>query len=197
MFVVSFGKITKKSQLISALSQKDSIIVFDEFDLLLDVLVNKNEKEKREYPKHKKTDLSKLLSVVEGDERKQVLEMIKDEHKKCEEDDNLDLSYLLQKLDGLEDSSGRLIIATTNHPENINPALLRPGRFDLKLCLGNCSKKMLSDILSSYFNEEIQTELIENIPEFKWSPLEVINACILYHKIENVVDHLERKCVCV
>jgi hypothetical protein len=41
------------------------------------------------------------------------------------------LSYLLNKLDGLESSEGTLILATSNEPEKLDPALLhRPSRFD-------------------------------------------------------------------
>ena len=43
----------------------------------------------------------------------------------------ISLSHFLNKLDGFEDLDGILILATTNHPEEIDPALTnRPSRFD-------------------------------------------------------------------
>ncbi|KAK9367909.1 P-loop containing nucleoside triphosphate hydrolase protein [Lipomyces kononenkoae] len=42
-------------------------------------------------------------------------------------------SFFLNELDGLESNHGILTVATTNHPENIDPAILnRPSRFDTK-----------------------------------------------------------------
>lgn len=41
------------------------------------------------------------------------------------------MGYLLNKLDGLDTEEGVIILATTNHPERLDPALLhRPSRFD-------------------------------------------------------------------
>ena len=50
--------------------------------------------------------------------------------------DRLDLSGVLNVLDGVVDSPGRLLIMTTNHPEKLDPALVRPGRCDLHIHLG-------------------------------------------------------------
>lgn len=46
------------------------------------------------------------------------------------------LSALLNVLDGLIAPDGLVVIATTNHPERLDPALIRPGRFDIRCHLG-------------------------------------------------------------
>jgi len=43
------------------------------------------------------------------------------------------LSEILNALDGVCSTDGRILIATTNHIEKLDAALLRPGRFDLKI----------------------------------------------------------------
>ncbi|XP_011493943.1 PREDICTED: peroxisome assembly factor 2 [Ceratosolen solmsi marchali] len=49
------------------------------------------------------------------------------------------VSQLLVELDGLEDVSRIFVIGATNRPDLIDPALLRPGRFDKMLYVGVCS----------------------------------------------------------
>ncbi len=43
------------------------------------------------------------------------------------------LNQLLAEMDGFDTSSGLLILAATNRPEVLDPALLRPGRFDRRI----------------------------------------------------------------
>lgn len=43
------------------------------------------------------------------------------------------LNQLLTEMDGFEDNNGVVILAATNRPENLDPALLRPGRFDRRV----------------------------------------------------------------
>ena len=44
--------------------------------------------------------------------------------------DRLDLAGLLNVLDGVVDCPNRILIMTTNHPEKLDAALIRPGRID-------------------------------------------------------------------
>ncbi len=46
------------------------------------------------------------------------------------------LSGLLNALDGVSSREGRVLFMTTNHPERLDPALIRPGRVDRKAELG-------------------------------------------------------------
>lgn len=43
------------------------------------------------------------------------------------------LNQLLAEMDGFDSSSGVVVIAATNHPEILDPAITRPGRFDRKI----------------------------------------------------------------
>jgi hypothetical protein len=51
-------------------------------------------------------------------------------------DDKLTLAGLLNAIDGVIDCPGRVMIFTSNHPEKLDEALIRPGRIDFKLELG-------------------------------------------------------------
>ena len=43
------------------------------------------------------------------------------------------LNQLLTEMDGFEENTGVMILAATNRPESLDPALLRPGRFDRRV----------------------------------------------------------------
>jgi cell division protease FtsH len=57
------------------------------------------------------------------------------------------LNQLLTEMDGFEDNSGVIILAATNRPESLDPALLRPGRFDRRVPVELPDLKGREDIL--------------------------------------------------
>ncbi len=54
-------------------------------------------------------------------------------------DTGVTLSGLLNALDGVSSREGRVLFLTTNHPERLDPALVRPGRVDRKIELGHAT----------------------------------------------------------
>jgi SpoVK/Ycf46/Vps4 family AAA+-type ATPase len=80
--------------------------------------------------------------------------------------DQLSLSGLLNVLDGVVDTPGRIVIMTTNHPEMLDPALIRPGRVDKKLLLGYMTSTDIICMLELYFQtvlDEWQVARVEEI----------------------------------
>ena len=57
------------------------------------------------------------------------------------------LNQLLTEMDGFESNNGVVILAATNRPENLDPALLRPGRFDRRVPVELPDQKGREDIL--------------------------------------------------
>uniref|UniRef100_A0A0E0LF44 AAA+ ATPase domain-containing protein n=1 Tax=Oryza punctata TaxID=4537 RepID=A0A0E0LF44_ORYPU len=66
--------------------------------------------------------------------------------------ESISLSGVLNFVDGLWSScvGERLMVFTTNHPERLDPALLRPGRMDRKIKLGYCSPAALRVLAKNY-----------------------------------------------
>ncbi len=56
--------------------------------------------------------------------------------------DKIELTFdaVLQVLDGVERADGLLVFVTTNHPETLDPAILRPGRVDRRIELGGLGR---------------------------------------------------------
>jgi chaperone BCS1 len=110
--------------------------------------------------------------------------------------DQLDLAYLLTKLDGLESNEGRIIIATTNHPERIDPALLRPGRLGLKVCLSYATREVARDILCMVFQITTEKERasvlkqLTTMDEGSWTPAEILQEAIMRNAMVSMVDFL-------
>ena len=63
------------------------------------------------------------------------------------------LTGLLNVLDGVVDSPNRIVIMTTNHPERLDPALIRPGRINKKLLLGYLQLPAAREMVRHYFGE--------------------------------------------
>jgi len=66
----------------------------------------------------------------------------------------LNLSDILNSLDGLGNVHGRILIGTTNHIKTLDKALIRPGRFDLLLELNYVNKEVLKQFFDYYYSKD-------------------------------------------
>merc|ERR1712224_1042957 len=69
------------------------------------------------------------------------------------EEDRLDLAGLLNVLDGVVDSPNRIVIMTTNHPERLDPALIRPGRINKQILMGYLTAPNAFEMVEHYFGK--------------------------------------------
>ena len=70
------------------------------------------------------------------------------------------VSQLLTEIDGLEELTGVLVIAATNRPDIMDPALLRPGRFDKKIEIGLPTEEDIISILQVSLKNKIIDESV-------------------------------------
>jgi SpoVK/Ycf46/Vps4 family AAA+-type ATPase len=68
--------------------------------------------------------------------------------------DKLNLSGMLNVLDGVVDCPNRIVVMTSNHPEKLDPALIRPGRVNLKLYLGFIELPEACEMIALYFGQK-------------------------------------------
>ncbi|KAJ6535516.1 P-loop containing nucleoside triphosphate hydrolase protein [Mycena capillaripes] len=71
------------------------------------------------------------------------------------------LAGLLNVLDSVASEEGRLTFATTNHIEQLDPALIRPGRMDLKIQYGLATNEQLEQMFDRFYpyDEDSRPEL--------------------------------------
>jgi len=95
--------------------------------------------------------------------------------------DELTLGEVLTVLDGILEIPGRLLIMTTNHPEVLDPALLRPGRIDINVCFGNASRDLIIEMFEALLDIKFPFEWSDELPDMVLTPAEVsevlINLC--------------------
>jgi energy-coupling factor transporter ATP-binding protein EcfA2 len=160
-------------------SGHNRILVLEEIDCMEGILTRKHSTSKKtEVEKPTMADPNASLMMMMMSNNKELLNEYKKE--RLTQSDSLDLGYLLRKLDGLESSKGRVIVATTNHPERIDPALLRPGRLGIHLRLGNATHQMMRDIIGMIYQTPISEEDVEDIQEDVWCPAEILKRGLEY-----------------
>jgi len=121
------------------------------------------------------------------------------------EKDQLNLSGLLNVLDGVVDSPGRIVIMTTNHVEHLDPALIRPGRIDKKMFLSYMEAADVVAMLEHYFQmtlTEAQRTRVENAINgtgkgarraLSLTPAQIEQMTAEHDEIDDMIDALEEK----
>ncbi|MNX71106.1 ATP-dependent zinc metalloprotease FtsH [compost metagenome] len=82
------------------------------------------------------------------------------------------LGSVLNALDGVAASEGRLLFITTNHKEKLDPALIRPGRVDLQIHLRNASRNQMLAMFKKFFPHSQPSEakaFADALPEYSVS----------------------------
>jgi ATP-dependent 26S proteasome regulatory subunit len=114
-----------------------------------------------------------------------------------EKKSGITLSGLLNAIDGVVSSPGRILIMTTNHPEVLDDALVRPGRCDAKYQFDFCNKEQIKELFQMFFNTEAPAQQLANIKASEYSPAHITSVFLRYrnehHKALEHLDDLEQK----
>ena len=124
-------------------------------------------------------------TVLRREWKKPTIEKKKDDDffdRKEEEKDVIDLAFILNLLDGTLEANGRILAVTTNFPERIDRALIRPGRIDMIVNFKKCNLAVIQEMVRSFYD----SDTVVNDPSlnYKWSPAEVNQ--ILFRNFGNV-----------
>lgn len=109
-------------------------------------------------------DIDCLTEIVR--ERNVVVESEEDEG---EIKSKLTLSGLLNAIDGLFNNDGRILIMTTNKPEILDQALIRPGRIDRTWLFDFCSRVQIKELFEMFFEKPCDVGHLA-MAEYTYSP---------------------------
>jgi len=88
---------------------------------------------------------------------------------------NITLGELLELLDGIVEMPGRMIILTSNHPSQIDEALLRPGRIDITLEFKRMTRHDIAKMYRLWFNKDMPPKVYERVRDYVFSQADIGN----------------------
>ena len=140
---------------------------------LKNVVGERSEKENKEGDKDEEKESSKGDNEDSGIDMN-LLNMLKSSAAFDKKTTRLTLATLLEVLDGVMEMDGRMLIITTNYPEKLDKALIRPGRIDMKVRFGPMTAKNILEMFEHYFEMDVPSEFDTSLlPDLKWTPAEV------------------------
>ena len=101
------------------------------------------------------------------------LVIINEKEKPVVEEVTINLGEFLELLDGIIEISGRMIILSSNRPEILDSALLRPGRIDFNIEFNKMSRDDVKKMYNLWFDEHIPKHIYETMKDYTFSQAEL------------------------
>lgn len=110
------------------------------------------------------------------------------------EGDAVTLSFLLNLLDGVLETPGRILIITSNFPEKLDKALVRPGRIDVTIEFKNTDRVFILDMMNKFYSANYELDDIPTELEGIFTPAEVMESmCTHFKNPINALAHMVKK----
>ena len=103
------------------------------------------------------------FTVSDIDNNEEIKELKTDKIKEETHPEMLNLSFLLNLMDGILETPGRILIMTTNYPEKLDKAFIRPGRIDINLEVGYCDLSMINEMYCNFYDIDSSKYILNNI----------------------------------
>ena len=132
--------------------------------------------------------LNKIAKKIDDDhDETMVLNFDKDKN------DKITLSFILNIIDGLRETPGRILIITSNNYNSLDTALVRPGRIDLTLEMQNASVDVIKEMYNHYYGGIIPDEIIEKLSDYKLSHAKIVNLRLEYTNGDDFLKALTKQ----
>ena len=88
----------------------------------------------------------------------------------------ISLSGLLNAIDGVASHEGRVLLMTTNFPEKLDEALIRPGRVDMKVQFTNATRSQICELFTRMYSADTPANLVSG--QMKSSPISRVSGTV-------------------
>ena len=154
------------------------------------ILLNRSVKDYKKEKNNVSDEISELKNIMLLNSQKSDVTIIQS----GDDNDKLNLSCFLNILDGIIELYGVMIIMTTNHPEVIDSALIRPGRFDFKYEFKKSSKKIIKEMIQFKYGltkkDMLKYTQLNQINDEVLSPAQVQSVCFKNQNVDNCITEL-------
>ena len=183
-------------------SQK--IIVFEDIDCMSEIvkkrkIVSDNESDDGNADNLKEikdNDIDKKLNI-QNKLLNKIAKKVDDEHNDAaffnvvkDNSDDITLSYILNIIDGIRETPGRIMIITSNNYDSLDPALVRPGRIDLTLEMRNTTIDIIREMYSHYYKDILPENIIACLKDYVLSPAKIVNLRLQNSEKEDFIKAL-------
>ena len=151
-----------KSNKPNSIGFNKKIIVFEDIDCMSDIVFTRDKTPSTpiEDENKKEPSQSQLISTVIKackDDDYEPLKSLKTE------EDKLTLSFVLNVIDGIRETPGRIIIISSNYYDKLDKALVRPGRIDVCLKMELASHDVIKQMFNHFYGYNRKPPKITNV----------------------------------
>ena len=116
--------------------------------------------------------------------------------KNASDGDAITLSFLLNLLDGVLETPGRILVITSNYPERLDKAFIRPGRIDVKIEFTYTNRVFILDMINKFYSIKYTIDTIPEELDNIFTPAEIMECMCTYFKqpLESI-ELMKRKLV--
>jgi DNA replication protein DnaC len=158
--------------------QDKRLYSIEEIDCMSDLVLDRKLKDTLdEPPVQDENDPFQMLEVEQKPDVKNRVKLLSDKINNMRmNSEKLTTGFLLNLLDGVLEVPERILIMTTNYPEKLDKALIRPGRIDLILDFKKTTRVTIMEMYKHFYDlsdNQINERDFEDIDDYQYSPAEI------------------------
>jgi hypothetical protein len=158
--------------------QDKRLYSIEEIDCMSDLVLDRKLKDTLdEHPVQDENDPFQMLEVEQKPDVKNRVKLLSDKINNMRmNSEKLTTGFLLNLLDGVLEVPERILIMTTNYPEKLDKALIRPGRIDLILDFKKTTRATIMEMYKHFYDlldDQINERDFEDIDDYQYSPAEI------------------------
>jgi len=162
--------------------QEQRILILEDIDAMGDA-VKSRKIEGKQKPKTDEASASSATGAID------MLCMLKDLNEQKQQQRKLNLSIILNALDGVHECTGRIVVMTSNHPELLDEALIRSGRIDIKVEFKRCTRYDITQLIKRFWKIDLAVKDMSSALDGKYTAADVINIFNGTRDFETIRQH--------